>query len=148
MPVPDGGWNGPAFQYTVQADYIYGYNGAPPCAHQEVNTYAGEASQFMALRPPQTDCNTASLVPMWQHGMEYNRIESAGCAATHASNNNDTFTTLKTKKFHGPENIVVEGDTPINYWQMDRGIVVWNDNISPLNQPVRDNKLADIEPDA
>ena len=80
--------------------------------------------------------------------MDHNRIESAGCAATHASNNNDTCHDHKNEIFQGPEYVVVEGDAQINYWQMDRGTVVWNDNISPLSQPVRDDKLADIEPDA
>ena len=118
MPVPDGGWNGPAFQYTVQAGCIYGYNGATLCTHQEVNAYAGEASQFMATRPPQTDCNTASLAPMWQHGMEHNQIESAGCVVAHASNTNDTYYNPKNDIFQDPKHVIVEGDTPINYWQM------------------------------
>ena len=123
MSVPDGSWNGSAFQYTVPADYIYGYNGAPPCTHQEVNTYAGEASQSMApRRPPQTNCNTASLAPMRQHGTEHNLIESAGCVATHASNINDDYYNPKNKVFQDPKHVVVEGGAPINYWQMSKWI--------------------------
>ena len=119
MPVPGTGWNGQAFQYTVQADYIYGYNGAPPCTHQEVNAYAGEASQFMAPRSPQTDCNTASLAPMWQKGMEQNQFESAGCIATHASNTRNDYCNPENKIFQDLEHVKVEGRIPINYWQMD-----------------------------
>ena len=91
MPVPDGSWNGPAFQYTVQADYSYGYNGAPPCGHQEANTYTGEASQSMAPRPPQADCNTALMASTWQYGTEHNQFESAECVATHVSNVSDDY---------------------------------------------------------
>ena len=119
MIAPNLGWNGPAFQYTVQADYIYGYNGAPPCVHQEANAYAGEASHFMAPRPPQTDCTTAYLAPMWQDGMEQKKIESAGCAATHASNIRNNYCHPENEIFQNPEQVMVEEDAPINYWQMD-----------------------------
>ena len=87
MPVPDGTWNGPAFQYTVQADYLYGYNGAPPCEHQ----YMGEAIQFMAPRPPQAGFNTAFMSPVWQYSAEHNQIESNGYVAAHASNIGDDY---------------------------------------------------------
>ena len=119
MPAPDTGWNGPAFLYTVQADYTYGYDGAPPCVHQEVNAYAGEASHFMAPKPPQTDCNTAYLAPMWQNGNEQNELESAGCLAAHASNVRNDYYVPKNEIFQDPKHVVVEGDAPINYWQMD-----------------------------
>lgn len=127
---------------------MYSYNGAPPCTYQVVNAHAGEASQFMAPRPPQTDYNTASLAPIWQHGMEQNRIESAGCVATHASNNNDTYCNPRNEIFQDPEHVVVEGGAPINYWQIYQGTVEWNNNISPPTQPVRDDKLSDFSPDA
>ena len=148
MPAPDTGWNGPAFRHTVQADYLYGYDGAPPCVHQEVNAYAGEASHFMAPRPPQTDCNTAYLAPMWQNGTEQDQFESAGCLAAHASNIRNDCYIPKNEIFQDPKHVVVEGDAPINYWQMDRGTIEWNDNTSPLTQPARDNKLADFSPEA
>ena len=117
MPVPDGSWNGPAFQYTVKVDYLYGYNGAPPCGHQEVNAHTGETSQSMASRPPQADYNTAFMAPTWQSGTEHNQIESAGCVATHASNISDDY--YNPKNIQDPEHIVVKGDAPINYWQID-----------------------------
>ena len=86
MPVLDGSWDELAFQDTVQADYLYGYNSAPPCGHQEINACTGDASQSMAPRPLQADCNTAFMAPTWQYGTEHNPIESAGCVPTHASN--------------------------------------------------------------
>ena len=119
MPVPNGRWNGPAFQYTVQADYLYGYDGAPPCTLQEVNAYTGEASQYMASRPSQTDCNTDLLTPTWQHGAKHNQIESAGCVATYASKTNDTYNNPESKVFQNSKHVLVEGGAPINYWQID-----------------------------
>ena len=115
MPAPDTGWNGPTFRYTVQADYLYGYGGAPPCTYQEVNACAGEASPYMAPRPPQTNCITASLARMWQNGTEQNDIESAGCVATHASNIRNDYYDPKNEIFQDPKHVVVEGDVPINY---------------------------------
>ena len=129
MTAPNPGWNEPAFQYAVKADYIYGYDGAPPCTHQEVNAHTGEASHFMAPRPPQTDCDTASLAPMWQNGTESNQFESAGCVSTHASNIRNNYYDPKNEIFQDPKHVVVEGDAPINYWQMDRGTSEWNDKI-------------------
>ena len=137
MPVPSGSWNGPAFQYTVQADYLYDYNGAPPYGHQEVNTFTGEASQFMTPRPPQTDCNTAFMAPSWQQGTEHNQIDSAGCVVTHASNINDAYYNPKNEVFRDPKHVLVEGGAPINYWQIDQGKMEWNDNTSPLSKLTR-----------
>ena len=102
----------------------------------------------MAPRPPQTDCNTASLAPMWQNGMEQNQLESAGCVATHASNTRNDYCNPKNEIFQDPEHVIVEGGAPINCWQMDRGTIEWNNNISPLTSPVRDDKLSDFSPDA
>ena len=111
----EGPWNGLAFHYTVQADYLYSYNSAPPCGHQEVKAYAGEASQSVAPRPLQADCNTAFMVPTWQYGMEHTQFESAGCAAIHASNISDDYYNPKNEVFQDPKHVVVEGDSPINY---------------------------------
>ena len=123
MSVPDGSWNRPAFQYTVQADYLYGYNSAPPCGHQKVNAYTGEASQSMAPRPPKADYNTASMAPAWQCGTEHIQFESAGCVATHASNMSDDYYNPKKQVFQDSKHVVVEGGVQINVWQMDRGTI-------------------------
>ena len=85
---------------------------------------------------------------MWQNGMEQNQIESAGCAATHASNIRNNYCYPENEIFQDPKHVMVEGDAPINCWQMDRGASGWNDNSSPLTQPVRDNKLSDFSPEA
>ena len=106
MPVPNGSGNGPAFQYTVQADYLYDYNGHPPYGHQEVNEYMGEASQSMAPRPPQADCNTAFMTSTWQYGTDHNQIETAGCVATHARNNSDDYYNPKNKVFQDPKHVI------------------------------------------
>ena len=106
MPVPDGSWNRPAFQYTVQADYLYGYNRAPPYGQQEVNEYMGEASQSMAPRPPQVDCKTAFMASTWQYGTEHNQIENAGCVATNASNNSDDYYNPKNRVFQYPKYVI------------------------------------------
>ena len=115
MPVPDGSWNGPDFQYTAQVDHSHGHESAPPCTHQEADACAGEASQTMAPRPPQADCNTAFLAPMWQYGMEHNQIESAGCVATHTSNNNNFYCNTEEEVLQNPEDAMVEGDAPTNH---------------------------------
>ena len=108
MPVPDESWNGPAFQYTVQADYLYGYNGASPCG-QEINAYMGETSQSMAPRPLQADCNTAFMAPTWQYVTEHNQFESAGCVVIHASNVSDDYYNPKNELFQDPKHAVIEG---------------------------------------
>ena len=80
--------------------------------------------------------------------MEHNQIESAGCVATHASNNNNFYCNTEEEVLQNPEHATVEGNAPINHWQMDQGTMEWTINTSPLNQPMRDDKLSDFSPDA